>query len=272
VEHGQEHSALDAAGIAAYWAAQAEQHGLDPASSWSDVRAIELEIASISRYVEAGMDVLDAGCATGYSTVRFARADGVHVLGVDYTEQMIALARERQAATPGEIAARLEFRVGDVRTLVDIPETSFDIVVTTRVLINLGTSAEQAAAIHSLGRRVRPGGLLLLSEATIEGWQRLNALRREWGLSDIGMPSFNLYLEESAVATAAGADFVLEGIENFASTYLVATRVLKPLLARSAVHEVDVGDPNAEFNRWASLLPTAGDYGAQKLFVLRRRA
>ena len=152
-----------------------------------------------------------------------------------------------------------------------IPEASFDLVVTTRVVINLGTAREQAAAIRALGQRVRPGGLLLLSEATVEGWQRLNALRREWGLPDIGMPSFNLYLEESAVVAAAGEDFVLERVEDFASSYFVATRVLKPILAQAAHHDVDVADPNAEFNRWASLLPAAGDYGTQKLFVLRRR-
>jgi SAM-dependent methyltransferase len=272
VEHGREHSALDAAGIEAFWAAQAEEHGLDPASSWSDRQAIELEVAAISRYIEAGMEILDAGCATGYSTVHFARRDGVRILGIDYIERMIQLAEERRAAMPSEIAARLEFRVCDVRILDGIPAAVFDIVVTTRVIINLGTAADQAEAIHSLGRRVRPGGLLLLSEATVEGWQRLNVLRREWGLPDIRMPSFNLYLEESAVVAAAGDDFALERIEDFASSYFVATRVLKPLLAQAATHKVDVADPSAEFNRWASLLPAAGDYGTQKLFVLRKRA
>lgn len=271
MEHGGEHSALGADEIAAFWAAQAEEHGLDPAASWSDRRAIELEIAAISRYVEPGMTILDAGCATGYSTVCFARRDGVSVLGIDYIEKMIELARERQAGMPRVIASRLEFRVGDVRELDGIPEAGFDLVVTTRVVINLGTAAEQADAIRSLGRRVRPGGLLLLSEATVEGWQRLNALRREWGLPDIAMPSFNLYLEEDAVAVAAGDEFTLERVEDFASSYFVATRVLKPILARATPHDVDVADPNAEFNRWASLLPAAGDYGTQKLFVLRRR-
>ncbi len=50
----------------------------------------------------------------------------------------------------------------------------------------------------------------------------------------------------------------------------MATRVLKPLLAARAEAAIDVADPDAEFNRWAALLPPAGDYGTQKLFVLRR--
>ena len=270
MEHGAEHTALGADGIAAFWDAQAQAHGLDPAASWSDHRAIELEIAAISRYVDPGISILDAGCATGYSTVHFARPDSVRVLGIDYIERMIALAEQRRAQLPDEIAARIEFRVGDVRTLEDIPHDAFDLVVTTRVLINLSTADEQMGAIHALGQRVRRGGRLLLSEATVGGWERLNVLRREWGLPDIGMPAFNLYLDESAVAPAAGDEFVLEHVENFASSYFVATRVLKPILAQAATHDVDVADPSAEFNRWASQLPAAGDYGTQKLFVLRR--
>ena len=270
MEHSAEHSALGADGIAAFWDAQAEEHGLDPAASWSDHRAIELEIAAISRFVEPGMAILDAGCATGYSTVRFARPDGVHVLGIDYIPRMITLAEQRRAQLPEEVASRIEFRVGDVRSLDEIGEDAFDLVVTTRVLINLATADEQKRAIHALGRRVRRGGRLLLSEATVGGWERLNALRREWGLPDIGMPPFNLYLTESTVAPAAGDEFALESVENFSSSYFVATRLLKPILAQATPHEVDVADPDAEFNRWASQLPPAGDYGVQKLFVLRR--
>ena len=51
----------------------------------------------------------------------------------------------------------------------------------------------------------------------------------------------------------------------------MATRLVKPLLAAAAGGAVDVADPDAEFNRWAAQLPAAGDYGTQKLFVLRRR-
>jgi hypothetical protein len=45
---------------------------------------------------------------------------------------------------------------------------------------------------------------------------------------------------------------------------------LKPLLAQAAHAPVTVADPNAEWNRWFSQLPSAGDYGTQKLFVFRR--
>jgi hypothetical protein len=46
---------------------------------------------------------------------------------------------------------------------------------------------------------LKTGGTLLLSEATIQGWQRLNQFRREWALPDIPMPPFNRYLDENQV-------------------------------------------------------------------------
>ena len=167
------------------------------------------------------------------------------------------------------MASRLEFRVGDIQSL-EFAGASFDAVVATRVIINLPSWDEQLLALRECLRVLRSGGVLLLSEATEQGWRRLNALRAEWGLADIPMPSFNLYLDEERVLDELADELTVEQISNFASSYYVATRVLKPLLAARAEAAIDVADPDAEFNRWAALLPPAGDYGTQKLFVLRR--
>jgi hypothetical protein len=58
---------------------------------------------------------------------------------------------------------------------------------------------------------------------------------------------------------------------NFASTYYVGTRVLKPLLNQALGGLVDVADPKMEWNRWFAQLPAAGDYGTQKLFVFQKK-
>ena len=34
--------------------------------------------------------------------------------------------------------------------------------------------------------------------------------------------------------------------------------------------DVDVADPNLQWNRWFAQIPAAGDYGTQKLFVMRK--
>jgi SAM-dependent methyltransferase len=256
--------------IRRFWEQSAEAHGEAPEASWSDVRAIELEIAEIGRRLRDGDRVLDAGCANGYSTVRFAAEKSVDILGIDYIPAMIDSARRRLDALSGRLRGTVRFEVGDL-SAGGLPAGAFDKVVCTRVIINLGAWERQCAAIEACASALRPGGELLLSEASLQGWRRLNAFRREWGLPDIPMPPFNTYLDEDRLAN--DLLHVLEPVEisDFSSSYFVATRVFKPLLAQLPGSRVNVADPLAEFNRWAASLPPAGDYGTQKLFVFRRR-
>lgn len=254
--------------IRAFWARQAEAHGQDPAASWSDVRVIDLEIDAVGSNLEPGARVLDVGCANGYSSVQYARR-GVHLVGIDYVEEMITSANARRDALAPDVRERVEFRVGDA-TALDFVDAEFDAVISTRVVINLGAWETQRTALAEYVRVLRPRGILLLSEATVQGWRRLNALRAEWGLDNIPMPSFNTYLDEEQVVGALRTTCDLVQLHDFASSYYVATRFLKPLLARAAHCAVEVADPNAEFNRLAAQLPAAGDYGTQKLFVFRK--
>ena len=89
-------------------------------------------------------------------------------------------------------------------------------------------------------------------------------------MEDIPMPAFNQYLDQGEVIAALSSDAKLLELSNFASTYYVGTRVLKPLLAQATHAPISVADPNTEWNRWFSQLPPAGDYGIQKLFVFRK--
>jgi ubiquinone/menaquinone biosynthesis C-methylase UbiE len=262
--------AYDDAEIRAHWASQALEHGASPSASWSDRRVIELEIDAIGRHLEPGNTVLDIGCANGYSSVCYAVERSADLTGIDYVPEMIAEATARRESLPAETQERVRFAIGDVRSL-QFEDASVDRVISTRVIINLPSSGEQAQGLGECARVLRPGGLLLLSEATTQGSQRLNIFRAEWGLEPIAAPAFNRYLDIDEVVSWLDASCALVEIVDFASSYYVATRVLKPLLARAASAEIDVADPEAEFNRWAAQLPPAGDYGTQKLLVFRKR-
>jgi hypothetical protein len=85
------------------------------------------------------------------------------------------------------------------------------------------------------------------------------------------VPPFNQYLDEKQVIEATAGELNLVDVVNFASTYYVGTRVLKPLLNQALGGIVDVANPNMEWNRWLSQLPAWGDYGTQKLFVFQKR-
>ena len=250
-----------------YWKRQVREHGPSPSASWSDHRVIEMEIAEIAKHLADRDRVLDVGCANGYSSMQFGCARRIHLRGLDYVPEMIEQAKLRTGTMAGNLGGSVEFDVGDITQLKE-PSDHYDKVIVVRVLINLGNWERQLRGLQESIRVLKRDGLLLLLEATLQGWRRLNVLREEWGMETFPMPAFNQYLDEEQVIAAIGGQATLLELSNFASSYYVGTRVLKPLLARATQAPVSVGDPNSEWNRWCSLLPPAGDYGTQKLFVL----
>ena len=253
-----------------YWAEQALTHGESPDASWSDTPVIGMEIAELSKHLCEGDWVLDIGCGNGYSTVQLARRHRISIRGLDATPDMIETARRRLQAGAHELRGEVEFAVGDITALQE-SDGRYNKVIVVRVLINLATWGRQQTALRECARVLKPGGLLLASEATLQGWRSLNEFRAEWQLPPIPMPSFNTYLDEEKVVECLASSMNLVGIVNFASTYYVGTRVLKPLLAKALGLESKVPDPNMHWNRWFSQLPPFGAYGTQKLFLFQKR-
>jgi len=262
---------MNAEEIREYWDRQAQTHGVSHAASWTDRPAMEMEIREIANRIVDGDRILDIGCANGWSTVQYVVEKKVQIRGLDISVEMINEGKRRLAAWTGQpLRGRIEFAVGNILDLTE-EEGSWDKVVVVRVVINLGAREQQAKGLREAARVVRPGGLLLLSEATLQGWRHLNAFRAEWGLDEIPMPAFNNYLDEETVVRELSSVCDLVEISNFASTYFVGTRVIKPLLARATGAPIDVSSPDCEWNRFFSGLPSCGDYGTQKLFVFRKR-
>jgi magnesium-protoporphyrin O-methyltransferase len=92
-----------------------------------------------------GLRLLDAGCGTGALSVEAARR-GAHVVGIDISPKLVALARHR---APKELADRLDFRVGD---LLDESLGRFDHVVSMDVLIHYPL-ADAVATLAALAPR-----------------------------------------------------------------------------------------------------------------------
>ena len=96
--------------------------------------------------------VLDHGCGTGLPTARQLADAGLEVLGVDESERMLRLARERVPA------ARFEQR--DLRDL-DPALGTFDAVTSFFALLML-SRADILKVLTGLAARMREGGLLAL--------------------------------------------------------------------------------------------------------------
>jgi SAM-dependent methyltransferase len=74
--------------------------------------------------------ILDVGTGTGRAALLMARA-GARVTGVDASEEMLAIARQR--ATDEGVA--ITFRTGDAHAL-DFPDRSFEVVISLRVIMH----------------------------------------------------------------------------------------------------------------------------------------
>lgn len=104
--------------------------------------------------------VLDVACGTGDLAMALARAGAASVLGVDFTPQMIDLARAKLARLGPDQAQRLDYQIGDAMAL-DLPDDSFDVV---SIAFGIRNVQDPAAALGEFARVLRPGGRLIILE------------------------------------------------------------------------------------------------------------
>jgi len=113
----------------------------------------------IRKQVPQAKRILELGCGTGAHAIHLARM-GYTVQGVDMSEAMLARAEARKAELLPEIAARLTFSHGDVRT-VRMGDT-FDAVISLFHVISYQTTNDDLeAAFETAAAHLRPGGLFL---------------------------------------------------------------------------------------------------------------
>lgn len=109
--------------------------------------------------------VLDAGCGPGRTTARLATL-GYRVRAIDPAPAMLALARERIAALPPEVAARVEFAQGDLAAIPNlIAPACCAAIVCHNVLEFVPDPSE---AIRILAGVLQPGGII--SILTLNRW------------------------------------------------------------------------------------------------------
>jgi len=93
------------------------------------------------------LDVLDAGCGSGYGADVLATLGGHHVTGIDLSAEAVCFARRR---APG-----VRFTQGSCAAL-PFADESFDLVVN---IDNIEHVEDAAAALRQMRRVLRPGGL-----------------------------------------------------------------------------------------------------------------
>lgn len=261
--------------VRAFWDQQAKTHGSSDLATNPDTHYRRLEMESIKRVIKSLKHdtVLDVGCGNGYGTLDIAREFPVAmVTGVDFSEAMIKEARR-------SIVPNTEFFEGDVLSLSrnkHLVGQQFDVVLSSRCLINLANFEEQKVGILEMRKLLAPDGRLILVENVQDGLDNLNDIRGKLGLPAIKAPWHNKYLPQNDVRKffdeIKGHLLTAEYVENIGNFYYMASRVLYAKLCMDQGIEPDYNNP---INAIASQLPTMGEYYACSpnfMFVLKNEA
>lgn len=92
------------------------------------------------------LDVLDAGCGTGYLTRQLAQR-GARAIGIDVSAKMIEIARTK--------APHIDFRVDSCTELATVDDESVNLILSNYVLMDV---PDLEASARAFVRVLRPGG------------------------------------------------------------------------------------------------------------------
>ena len=122
----------------------------------------QLERDMTWRYLEkylppAGANLLEIGCATGQYTIELARR-GYRVMAIDLSTDMVAGAKAR--IVKAGFSSLVSFRAGDIRTIADLPVSSFDAALVMGPLYHLVFREDRLIALKNVFRALKPGGII----------------------------------------------------------------------------------------------------------------
>ena len=258
-----------------YWDDRAK--ATDPASTQAttyDVFLREHEIDTLKKRIAelslpSGSTVVDLGCGDGHATVSLAAAfPEIRFIGVDWSEEMLALAEKRLSGQPG-LRRSASFRVGDMRRLSDsLRSDRFEGFLTMRSLINLTTSEQQYDTIAQIAQHLVPGGYYFCIENFVQGQNNFNRLRVAMGLPEIPVRWHNLFFEDETFLAQTRRHFDPVVMDSFLSSYYLATRVIYSAGCHLKGEEPDYMHP---IHKVAARLPPIGDFCPIRLVSMRRK-
>lgn len=82
------------------------------------------------------MRVLDIGCGTGGSAFFMAKNYGAEVLGIDLSDNMLAIANEHKREMSNEVQNLVTFRFLDA-TMAHFPAENFDVVYSRDAIMHI---------------------------------------------------------------------------------------------------------------------------------------
>jgi 2-polyprenyl-6-hydroxyphenyl methylase/3-demethylubiquinone-9 3-methyltransferase len=147
------------------------------------------QIDECSRRPLEGRSALDVGCGAGLLTEPLARL-GAKVTAIDAAPEVIVVAKDHAAAQGLEI----DYCNAGVEEIGG----QYDLITSLEVIEHV---AEPQAFLHSIARRLAPGGLLILSTPNATKWSKLLMITLAEGLGRIpkGTHDFDKFIAPEAM-------------------------------------------------------------------------
>ena len=217
--------------------------------------------------LQAGEQVLDAGCGTGllvYDMATIVGPTGL-VVGVDTSSDMLAFAERRCADLP-----QVDLKKGSVESLSEA-EQSFDAVACTQVLLYVPDVPEVISEMH---RVLKPGGRIVIIETDWRGTVLHSfddaLTRRILGAWDAAVASPNLPVRMGPLLRAQGFSAVRVDAIPIINTGCTPGNFSVGMTEQFARYAQEQGVINEdESSAWLNDLRRKGDEGAYFFCVNR---
>lgn len=152
---------------------------------------------------QASGDTLEVALGTGLNFPHYP--PGVRLTGVEWSDEMLAVARRRAA----DLGLDAELSQGDAQDLA-LPDGRFDTVVCTFALCGI---PDERAALAEMARVLRPGGLLLLADHVASSVWPVRALQA--GIDLFTVPLFGEHYGRRPLRRVRSMGFTVERHERF---------------------------------------------------------
>lgn len=234
-------------------------------STTQDFYLREIELAALSERIAkfSPARVADVGCGDGRTTSRLAiKFASTNFTGFDYSSSMIDNARDSVEA---EGLSNIRFEQSDISNgLVG----TFNLIYTTRCLINLPSWELQKSAIQNIHSALTEDGVYLMVENFVDGQENFNKVRRDFGLSEIEIRNHNLFFDRDKLLEFVNDRFDVVEEVNISSNYYLVSRVVYSKICAETGKQPDYFD---DHHRIAAGLPFCGEYGPVRLLYLKKK-
>lgn len=182
-----------------FWDKLADRYSRQPIA---DEVAYRAKLQTTRSYLRPDMQLLEFGCGTGGTAI--AHAPYVQrVTAIDFSEAMLAIARDKAAAAG---VGNVRFERADIADFTG-PDASYDVILGLSILHLL---ADKDAVIAKVARLLKPGGLFISSTACIGDTMGLFKVVAPLGKALGLLPRLDIMTTSGLVASLEGAGFAIE--------------------------------------------------------------